>query len=51
MMQIGQALAVRDFQEDSSTNPKTKGLMYTSGDKGLKKLYKSYVKQWKKMGK
>lgn len=49
MVRIGQSLAVRDFQEDSSTNPKTKGLTYTSGDKGLKKLYKAYCKQWKNM--
>jgi hypothetical protein len=49
MVSIGQALAVRDFQQDPSTNPKTKGLMYTSGDKGLKKLYKAYCKQWKQM--
>lgn len=49
MIRIGQALAVRDFQEDPTTNPKTKGLTYTSGDKGLKKLYKAYCKQWKKM--
>ncbi|MEM7040501.1 MAG: hypothetical protein AAF570_26280, partial [Bacteroidota bacterium] len=48
-VRIGQELATRDHEMDPNGNSKTKALRYTNGEKGLKHLYKAYVKQWKKL--
>lgn len=48
-LRLGQTLAQRDKMLDSTGSPKVKALNYTRGDKALKKVYKGYVKYWKKM--
>lgn len=49
MDRTGQGLAMRDHDQDSSGDPKRKALRYTNGQKSLKRIYKAYVKQWKRM--
>ncbi len=46
--ELGAALAIRDYKNEPSANPKLKVLDYTKGDKWYKQLKKSYLKTWKK---
>jgi len=48
LYQLGMELAIRDKKVNPSGNPKKEVLAYTSGDSKLKKLYKGYLKGWKK---
>ena len=49
MVRIGSELAVRDYKQMPDANAKAIVLTYTKGNKSLKKLYKAYIKQWKRL--
>mgnify|MGYP003687594293 CR=1 FL=1 len=51
MIRLGIELAKRDASAGMTADPKAKGLEYSQGKKLLKKLYKSYVKQRKRLSK